>query len=135
MGSWYSVEQVAQRLSDVLGEEVTPAAVYLGVHRAGHRPNARARPTAGMPSPANPGGRGLRFPADKVDAWLADHPRHARERLIDRLREEMAASEGRRRRAVAQGRSAGLSWQQLADLIGAVDGVPISRQAVAKKYE
>lgn len=134
MDDWYTTDEVAQMVSRELGEDVTTTAIHQAVHRLGQRPNARQRATSGLPAPVKPGERPLRFPRDQIDTWLQNHPRRAQERLTQHLKHEMAASEGRRAAAIATGRQAGMSWQQLADLIGAVDQVPISRQAIARKY-
>lgn len=133
--SWYSTAEVAQRISEVLGEDVDAAAVRLAVHRTAARPNASMRATAGLPPPLNPGkGSALRFSTEAVEEWLRSHPRIARAKLIETLREDVGATEQRRAAAVAKGRAQGLSWGELATLIGQVDGVPITRQSVAEKY-
>ena len=132
---WYSTAEVAQRISEVLGEAVDAAAVHQAVHRTSARPNAAMRPTAGLPPPLNPGkGSALRFSAVAVEEWLRSHPRIARAKLIEQLRQEIGATEGRRAAAVARGRAQDLSWGELATLIGQVDGVPVTRQSVAEKY-
>ena len=130
----YTTEQVAQLLSRELGEDVDAAAIHQAVHRSGSRPNARQRATAGLPSPIQPGKRPLQFDQAAIDQWLQTHPRRQIVQLMEQLRPELAASEPRRAAAVARGRAEGLSWAQLAQLIGEVDGVPISRQAVARRF-
>lgn len=130
----YTTEEVAQLVSSEFGENVDAASIHLAVHRSSSRPNARQRPTAGLPEPINPGQRPLQFDQVAIHQWLKTHPRRVRARLIEQLRSELAASEHRRALAVARGRAQGLSWAQLAQLIGEVDGVPISRQAIARKY-
>lgn len=134
MADTYTTDEVAQLVSDELGESIDAASIYLALHRSGDRPNARQRPTAGLPAPISPGQRPLQFDRAAIHEWLANHPRRKQAQLMEQLRVELAASEHRRTVAVARGRDAGLSWAQLAQLIGEVDGVPISRQAVARKY-
>lgn len=130
----YTTEQVLALVAAELGEEVDAPAIHQAVHRSAARPNARMRATAGLPAPINPGGSPLRFDRAAIDSWLRVHPRRSRSQLLDQLRVELAASERRRREAVGAGRAEGLSWAQLAQLISQVDGVSISRQAVARKY-
>lgn len=130
----FTAEEVALLVSREVGESVGAAAIHLAVHRSDRRPNARQRATAGLPQPINPGQRPLQFDQVSIHRWLQDHPRRRHAQLIEQLRAELAASEHRRAVAVAQGRKEGLSWAQLAQLIGEVDGVPISRQAIARKY-
>lgn len=134
-GTWYSTARVAQRITEVLGEDVDEAAIHMAVHRTAARPNAAMRATAGLPPPLNPGkGSALRFSAEAVEEWLRDHPRIARAKLLEALSAEIGATEQRRAAAVAEGRAQGLSWAELAALIGQVDGVSVSRQSVAEKY-
>jgi len=97
---------------------------------------------AGLPAPLNPGESALEFDTAAVEEWLAAHPRLQRASQLEALYEGLVASldatprqgDQLRADAVHQARSVGLSWAQIADQIGVVDGREVTRQAVAKRY-
>lgn len=142
MSSSYTVSDVQNRVEAVLGERPTANDVHRESGRAGQRPNARVRLMAGLPAPTNTGESVLEFDPAAVEAWLAAHPRLQRASQLEELYEQLVASldatprEGDQLRADAihRARSVGLSWAQIADQIGLVDGREVTRQAVAKRY-
>lgn len=132
----YVVADIKRRLREVLGVEVTDNQIHLGLHRAGHTPNARVRPTAGIPDPIEHAGKELRWERSAVEEWLASHPRLLLEEAKRRLRKDAAKTLGgeRRRIVVLRARDEGLSWAQVAEILSQVEGKRLTRQAVAERY-
>lgn len=132
----YTVEQVQDRIEELLGERPTAAAIHLEGARGSATPNARVRITAGLPAPINPGGRPLRYPAGLVEAWLDQHPRVHQHTALHQLGVALRSSDAgsARKEAVRSARAAGLSWAQVAATVADIDGRPITRQAVAKRF-
>ena len=123
--------ELADRIEQALGER--PAVSTLRAAPQAGRYAALSRITHGIPAPlpGSAGGRVL-FDAAEVDQWLADHPRRELRRqqqlLIDAPLEQRPA-------AVAAARTAGLSWQRIADALTEADGAPHSKQAVQQRHK
>lgn len=134
---WYTADQVADRIGETLGKRPAAAAVRREASRAAQAPRGRGRLTAGLPGPAAGSGT-RRYPADAVEQWLTHHPRLRTDALLQALHQELAASKrdgrGARLDLVAAAKDDGLSWAQIAAVLGAVDNQPITRQAVAARY-
>ena len=142
MSGSYTVADVQDRVEATLGERPSANDVHRESARSANRPNARVRLMAGLPAPLNAGDGALEFDSVAVEGWLAAHPRLQRASQLEALYEGLVSSldatprqgEQLRADAVHQARSAGLSWAQIADQIGMVDGREVTRQAVAKRY-
>lgn len=142
MSEGYTVADVQDRVEAALGERPSANDVHRESGRSANRPNARVRLMAGLPAPLNPGESALEFDSAAVEEWLAGHPRLQRASQLEALYEGLVASldatprqgDQLRADAVHQARSVGLSWAQIADQIGIVDGREVTRQAVAKRY-
>lgn len=132
----YVVADIKRRLHEVLGVEVSDNQIHLGLHRSGHSPNARVRPTAGIPGPITRRGKELRWERSAVEEWLASHPRLRMEEAKQRLREDAASTIGgeRRRIVVLRARDEGLSWAVIAEILSQVEGKRITKQAVIERY-
>lgn len=129
---YYTYDDIADRIAEVFGERPTPAILYGGERDPDRPVRGEIRVTAGMPTPL-PGRPPRQFDADEVDAWLRKHPRLVARKRVEQLREAITGTLVRQD-AVAAARNAGLSWQQITDVIQEVDEREISRQAVAKQY-
>lgn len=142
MSSNYTVADVQDRVETTLGERPSANDVHRESVRSANRPNARVRLMAGLPAPLNSGDGALEFDPAAVEAWLAAHPRLQRASQLEELYEQLVASldatprqgDQLRADAIHRARSVGLSWAQIADQIGLVDGREVTRQAVAKRY-
>lgn len=128
----YTYEALADRIAEELGERPSLAVLHAGERDPGRPVRGEIRVTAGMPAPL-PGLRPRQFDADEVDTWLRRHPRLLARAHVEQLRAGITGTLARGT-AVAAARDAGLSWQQIADVIAQVDDREISRQAVAKQY-
>lgn len=128
----YTYTELADRIAEVLGERPSESTLRAAPAAGGRETNSRVRLTAGMPAPlaGRVAGRTV-FAAAAVESWLAAHPRSEVRRAQDRL---VAAPAHERVAAVRRGRQAGLSWQQIADALGAADGRRYSRQWAQHSY-
>ena len=129
---YYTYAQVVDRIEEELGTR--PALSTLRAARSvnGRGLNSRVRVTAGMPAPAaRPVDGRTVFRAAAIDRWLAHHPSRRSHAAAAKL---AGAPAHRRSPAVDRARAAGLSWQQIADALGAADGTTYSRQGVQQRY-
>lgn len=141
----YSVEDVADRIAEQLGERPTTNQIYKGVSAAGapRGRSVRLSVVAGLPAPVERPSEvsraALSWDADDIERWLADHPRVRMQKALDELaaRADALAESGRRAGEIAMvewARSQGLSWAQIAAALSKARGAPVTRQAVAQRY-
>lgn len=128
----YTYIELADRIAAELGERPSLSTLRAAGAVSDHGTNSRVRITAGMPAPEpqTVDGRAV-FRASAIEQWLRRHPRRAQQAARDRLQ---AASEARRPDAVARARQAGLSWQEVVDVINAADGTTRTRQWAQQRF-
>ena len=128
----YTYAEAAARIEEELGVRPSLSTLRAASAAAARGTNSRIRITAGMPAPVgrDEAGRAV-FDAARFDRWLAAHPRRRMAIVQQRL---AAGRPSRRAAAVAKARAAGLSWQQIADTLGAADGTTYTRQQVWVRY-
>lgn len=86
-----------------------------------------------MPAPRKPRSNPARFSQIEVEAWLADHPRHAWEAARLRLVESIGP-ENVNPAAIAAAHSEGLSWRQIAAVITETTGTPHTAGSIYNAY-
>ena len=128
----YTYAELADRIAAELGERPSLSTLRAAGATASHGTNSRVRITAGMPPPAahTVDGRAV-FRATAIEQWLRRHPRRAQQAARDRLQ---TASPARRAAAVDRARQAGLSWQEVVDVINAADGTARTRQWAQQRF-
>ncbi len=128
----YTLTQVADRLEAVFGQRPALSTLRSAQFEETRvtAPKPPIRITAGMPRPAETAPE-LRYWATEIEAWLRNHPRKINEAAIDKFRR---AAVRNRPAAVASARAEGVSWAQVAQVLGELDGRSYSRQAMSQRY-
>lgn len=135
----YSKEDVADRIEAVLGQRPNDNVLWLTRRHQGRPVRLGSKSlVAGMPTWQMHDGVRV-WVAEEVEAWLANHPilrlQAARAQFAKTYTHGLETNSwARQAQAVRAAQDEGLSWAQLAEVIGEVTGEPISRQAVAARY-
>lgn len=128
--------EVMDLIEASLGERPSQTTMLKAMPDRSRTPNARIRLTAGMPQPlrGRTGAAGSRvWDRAEIESWLREHPRLQRARA----RETLAAAwaqEGSRAPVVRVARDAGMSWAEIAEVVGEVEGRRVSRQAMCERF-
>lgn len=137
MGWWMpnqflTYTELADRIHQVLGVRPAPATLR-AASATSTRPGRGAGLTVGMPAPVplrDVAGR-VQFDPTEIEAWLQHHPQLVRRRRQQAL---TAAPRAARAAAVDTARTAGLSWQEIAEACGAADHTSYTRQWAQQRY-
>lgn len=136
LGSAYTWEQLADRVYEVIGQRPARATVRAGVAYAQQGiPRTRRGLLAGMPAPEPAVSRTApsRFDAQKVEAWLAEHPVLQERAAAQALRRALVKPGADVDAAVGQARRDALSWARITAVLNDV-GDARTRQAVFAAY-
>lgn len=136
LGSAYTWEQLAERVYEVIGQRPARATVRAGVAYAQQgTPRTRRGLLAGMPAPEPPVSRTSpsRFDAQKVEAWLAEHPLLQERGVAQALHRALVESGADVEAAVGQARRDALSWARITAVLNDA-GDARTRQAVFAAY-